>query len=101
LRLIELLHLFENLRFQRRDLFTGCICFTNCGCVFVLPLRRHQVAFGSFGPSPLFDDLDFQARATVFGFVAAVFQCSNFKGALIELSFDLSAPFGYRFLVFF
>jgi hypothetical protein len=53
------------------------------------------------GPAFLFDDFVFESGATVFGLVATVFQGPNFKGALIELSFDLGAPFGYRFLVFF
>jgi hypothetical protein len=34
-------------------------------------------------------------------FIAAILEGPNFKGALIELSFDLSAPFGYRLLLFF
>jgi hypothetical protein len=32
-------------------------------------------------------------------FIALALQGPNFKGALIELSFDLSAPLGYRFYV--
>jgi hypothetical protein len=49
----------------------------------------------------LFDDLIFEPSACVFCLVATIFQGPNFKGALIELSFDLSAPFGYRLLLFF
>jgi hypothetical protein len=49
----------------------------------------------------LFDGLDFETRARVFGFVATVLERPNFKGALIELFLDLGAPFGCRFLVFF
>ena len=49
----------------------------------------------------MFDDFIFEPRARVFCLVATVFEGPNFKGALIELSLDLSAPFGYRLLLFF
>jgi hypothetical protein len=45
----------------------------------------------------LFDDLVFKTRAKVFGFIATVFEGPNFKGALIELCFDLGAPLRYGF----
>jgi hypothetical protein len=45
----------------------------------------------------LFDNLVFETRAIVFGVIATVFEGPNFKGALIELCFDLSAPLRYGF----
>jgi hypothetical protein len=40
----------------------------------------------------LFEDFRFQAGAFLAAVVTALFQGANFKGALIELFFDLSAP---------
>ena len=99
--LFELLQLFENLRLERGDLFAGSVCLANCRRVLVLLFRRHQVSFCSLGPASLFDDFVFEPRAGVFCLIATAFQRPNFKGALIELSFDLGAPFRYRLLVCF
>ena len=54
---------------------------------------------GSFWPyaTTLFDYFVFKTGAAHFRIIAAVLQGPNFKGALIELSFDLGAPFRYRF----
>jgi hypothetical protein len=49
----------------------------------------------------LLGDFVFEAGAGDFGVVATAFEGPNFKSALIELSFDLSALFGYRLLLFF
>ena len=57
--------------------------------------KMFEISYGA-----LFRNLGFQAGTRVSGFVAAGFQRPNFKGALIEFCFDLSAPFGYRFQFF-
>jgi hypothetical protein len=42
----------------------------------------------------LLEDFRFHSLTLVAGSVASFFQGTNFKGALIELSFDLGAPLG-------
>jgi hypothetical protein len=47
----------------------------------------------------LFEDFSFQAGLFDAGIVAQLFQSANFKGALIELFFDLGAPRWNAFFV--
>jgi hypothetical protein len=77
------------------------VSFANGGRVLVLLFGRHQISLGSLGAIALVNDFVFQAAAVVLCLVALVFQSSNLKGALIELVFDLGAPLGYRFQLFF
>ena len=55
----------------------------------------------SLGTVALVDDFRFEAGAIVLGVVATTVKRPNFKSAPIEFSFDLGAPFWYRFEVFF
>jgi len=100
-RFFETLHLFEDLRLERGDLLARGVGFANRGRVFVLLLGRHQITFGTFRAGALFDYFGFQTRSGVSRLVATAFKSPNFKSALIELSFDFSAPLGNGFQVFF
>jgi hypothetical protein len=69
-RLISDLHLLEDLRLKRRNLFTRGIGFANCSRVLVWLLGGHQISIGSFGSLFLFEDFGFQAGAFVAGIIA-------------------------------
>jgi hypothetical protein len=84
--------LLQNLRFESRDLFARRVCFPNCRRVLIGLLRRHQVSIGAFGALFLLKDFCFQPSTFVTGIVPTLFHGANFKGALIELFFDLGAP---------
>ena len=92
LGLVENFHLLEFLRLKCRDLFAGRVGFTNCGRVFVGFLGGHQISIGALGPLLLIENLFFQAGAFMKSQIATFFEGPNFKGALIELFFDLGAP---------
>ena len=90
---LETFHLFEYLRLERGNLFARGIGFANRGRVLVRLLDGLQVSFSTLKPLPLVEDFRFHSRPLVKRCFFLLFEGPNFKSALIELSFDLGAPF--------
>jgi hypothetical protein len=70
----------------------GGVGLADRGRVFLLLFGRHQVALCALCLVANLGQLGFQLGALMLGTVSLLFKAPNFRGALIELVFDLGAP---------